>query len=294
MGSPPRWRCFPGLREPPRDSSEGSGGTRAARVSVLTGTVLLTGASGGIGRAIARAVGRGAADLVLTGRRADVLESLASELGARALACDLSVREDVDQLVERAGAVDVLISNAGVPASGFLADLSQEEIDRMLEVNLRAPVALARAVVPGMVERRRGHIVFVSSLQGKAAVPAASVYSATKFGLRGFALALRQDLRPYGVGVSVVLPGFIRDAGMFADSGASLPPGLRTRSPEDVARAVVAAIERNRAEVEVAPLALRVGSAVASVAPALSAAVSRRFGSERIAAGIVAGQRDKR
>jgi short-subunit dehydrogenase len=95
------------------------------------------------------------------------------------------------------------------------------------------------------------------------------------------------------VGVSVVLPGFIRDAGMFAEAGVTLPPGIGTRSPEDVAAAVVTAIERNRAEVEVAPVGLRVGTAVASVAPALSAAVSRRLGSERIAARIVAGQREK-
>jgi short-subunit dehydrogenase len=144
-----------------------------------------------------------------------------------------------------------------------------------------------------MVERRRGHIVFMSSLQGKASTPVSSVYCASKFGLRGFALALREDLRRHDVGVSVVLPGFIRDAGLFADSGAKLPPGVGTRSPEDVARAVISAIERNRAEVEVAPLGLRVGTAIASVAPALSAAVSRRLGSERIAAQVVAGQRDK-
>jgi short-subunit dehydrogenase len=142
-----------------------------------------------------------------------------------------------------------------------------------------------------MVERRRGHLVFMSSLQGKATAPVSSIYCATKFGLRGFALALREDLREHGVGVSVVLPGFIRDAGMFADARVQLPPGVGTRSPEDVAMAVVSAIERNRAEVDVAPLPLRLGTAVASVAPALSAAVGRRLGSERIAAQIVAGQR---
>ena len=107
-------------------------------------------------------------------------------------------------------------------------------------------------------------------------------------------MALREDLRRHGVGVSVVLPGFIRDAGMFADAGVKLPPGVGTRSPEDVADAVISAIERNRAEVEVAPLPLRLGTAVASVAPALGAAVSRRLGSDRIAARIVAGQRANR
>jgi short-subunit dehydrogenase len=136
--------------------------------------------------------------------------------------------------------------------------------------------------------------VFISSLAGKAAAPRSSIYSATKFGLRGFALGLREDLRSDGIGVSVVLPGFVREAGMFADSGASLPFGVGTRSPEQVARAVVSAIDRNRAEVAVAPLTMRIGASIGGVAPGLAAAVSRRMGSERIAADIAGGQRDKR
>jgi short-subunit dehydrogenase len=254
-------------------------------------TVLLTGASGGIGHAIARAIAPLGADLILSGRRTEVLEPLATELGARVIACDLAVREEVARLAGEAGPVDVLIANAAARAGGLLDEFSQEHVDRMLEVNLRAPIALAHALTPRMVERRRGHLVFMSSLQGKATAPVSSIYCATKFGLRGFALALREDLREHGVGVSVVLPGFIRDAGMFADARVQLPPGVGTRSPEDVAMAVVSAIERNRAEVDVAPLPLRLGTAVASVAPALSAAVGRRLGSERIAAQIVAGQR---
>jgi short-subunit dehydrogenase len=223
-----------------------------------------------------------------------VLERLAGELGARAVVCDLSRREEVDRLVAEVGEVDVLVANAGLPATGLLPDLTQEQIDRMLEVNLRAPVALARALAPGMVERRRGHLVFISSLAGKVASPASSIYSATKFGLRGFALGLREDLRDRGVGVSVILPGFIRDAGMFADAGVRLPPLIRTRAPADVAAAVIRAIERNRAEVEVAPVPLRLGASFASVAPTIAAAVSRRFGGERIALEHVEGQRDKR
>lgn len=262
-------------------------------MSLLSATVLVTGATGGIGQAIARALGPHRPDLILSGRRGDVLESRAAESGARTVACDLASREQIERLVERSGQVDVLISNAGIPAGGVLTALGQEEIDHALEVNLRAPIALARAIAPGMVQRGRGHIVFVSSLQGKAAVPASSVYSATKFGLRGFALGLRQDLRAHGVGVSVVLPGFVSGAGMFADTGARLPPGVGTRPPEAVARAVLSAIERDRAEVEVAPIPLRLGTAVAAVAPALSAAVSRRLGSERVAARIVSGQRNK-
>ncbi|MBV9606743.1 MAG: SDR family NAD(P)-dependent oxidoreductase [Solirubrobacterales bacterium] len=263
-------------------------------MTVLSGTVLLTGASGGIGHAIARAVAPTSAELILSGRRTELLDPLAGELGARVIACDLGVREDVKRLVEQAGQVDVLIANAGVPAGGLLDELTQEQIDHMLEVNLRATIALARALAPGMVERRRGHLVFMSSLQGKASTPVSSVYCATKFGVRGFALALREDLRRHTVGVSVVLPGFIRDAGMFADAEVKLPPGVGTRSPEDVARAVVSAIERNRAEVAVAPVGLRLGAAVASVAPAVSAAVSRRLGSARIAERVVAGQRANR
>ena len=263
-------------------------------MSVLSGSVLLTGATGGIGQAIARAVAPRSADLVVSGRRQAVLEPLARELGARPVAADLSRRDEVTRLVEEAGPVDVFIANAALRSGGLLAEFAQEEIDEMLEVNLRAPIALARALAPAMVERGRGHMVFISSLQGKAATPVASVYCAAKFGLRGFALALREDLRADGVGVSVILPGFIRGAGMFADSGTTLPPGVGTRSPADVAGAVISAIERNRAEVEVAPLPLRLGTAVASVAPAFGAAVSRWLGSDRIAARIVAGQREHR
>jgi uncharacterized protein len=263
-------------------------------MNLPAGTVLVTGATGGIGQAVARALHSRGADLILTGRRSEVLEPLAAGLQARAITCDLSRREEVERLVEQAGHVDVLIANAGVPAGGWLVELSQEEIDQALEINLRAPIALTRALTPGMVAQGRGHIVFVSSLQGKAAVPSSSVYSATKFGLRGFALALRQDLRAHGVGVSVVLPGFISHAGMFAASRATLPPGIGTRRPEDVAGAVISAIDRDRAEVEVAPIPLRAGTAVASVAPGLSAAVSRRLGSARIAARIVEGQRKAR
>lgn len=267
---------------------------RAGHPQLVRGRVLLTGATGGIGGAIASAFAARGATLLLSGRRVDVLEPLARELGGRALACDLARREDVDRLCGQAGEIDVYVANAALPASGALTELTQAEIDRMLEVNLRAPVALARALAPGMVARGRGHMVFVSSLAGKTASPCSSLYSATKFGLRGFALGIREDLRPHGLGVSVVLPGFIRGAGMFADAGVRLPRGVGTRSPQDVAVAVIRAIERDRAEVEVAPAMLRAGAAFAGLAPALAATVSRRMGSERIAADLAAGQTDKR
>jgi short-subunit dehydrogenase len=264
-------------------------------VTLLNGTVLVTGATGGIGQAIARAFAARGADLILTGRRADVLEQLSDELGARPVACDLADRAEVERLVAETSPLDILIANAALPASGVVTELTQDQIDHMIEVNLRAPIALARALAPGMIERRRGHMVFISSLAGKAANPASSIYSATKFGLRGFALSLREDLRPHGVGVSVVLPGFISDAGLFADAGdIKLPPGISTRTPEQVAAAVISVIERNRAEVQVAPLSLRLGATFAGLAPQLAATGSRLLGSDRIAAELAAGQRDKR
>jgi short-subunit dehydrogenase len=260
-------------------------------VALVSGNVLLTGATGGIGQAIARTLASCGATVTITGRRADVLEPLARETSGRAITCDLANREELDRLVQEAGQVDVLVANAALPGAAELTDLSQDQIDEMLEVNLRAPIALARALVPPMVSRGRGHLVFISSLNGKAATPATSIYAAAKFGLRGFALCLREDLRPYGVGVSSVLPGFIRDAGMFAETKVELPRGVGTRSPDDVAAAVVKAIEQNRAEVEVAPLGLRLGATLAGVAPELAAAAARRLGSTQVAVDMAEAQR---
>jgi uncharacterized protein len=223
-----------------------------------------------------------------------VLEPLAAELDARALPVDLSEPHEIERLVKEAGEVDILVANAALPAAGRLESFSIEEIDRALDVNLRAPIVLAHALVPAMVERGEGHLLFMSSLAGKAATPGTALYNASKYGLRGFASALRADLRASGVGVSAVFPGFIRDAGMFADAGVKPPPGVGTRTPEDVARAVVGAIEHNRGEVDVAPLPLRASTIFAGVAPGLAASVARKLGSEDITRKMEVGQRDKR
>ncbi|MBW8481829.1 SDR family NAD(P)-dependent oxidoreductase [Actinomadura parmotrematis] len=256
--------------------------------------VLLTGATGGIGRALAVAFAARGAHVVLSGRRADVLDPLAAELGGTALAADLADRDAPEALLAAAGEVDVLVANAALPASGLLADYSIGEIDRALDVNLRAPIVMAKLAGAAMAGRGRGHLVFVSSLSGKTASGHASLYNATKFGMRGFALGLREDLRPHGVGVSTVFPGFIRDAGMFAEAGVSLPRGVGTRTPEDVARATLKAVDRNAAEVDVAPLGLRLGALIGGAAPALSAAVQRRAGGPRVSHDLAAGQRAKR
>ena len=137
-------------------------------------------------------------------------------------------------------------------------------------------------------------IVLISSLSGKAAAPAASIYSATKFGLRGFAHGARADLRRSGVGVSVILPGFIRDAGMFADAAIKLPPGVGTSSPEQVAGGVITAIERNRGEVTIAPVGLRLGASFAAVVPDLAAAGQRLLGGAKVAARVSERQVGKR
>lgn len=257
-------------------------------------TVLLTGATGGIGQAIARELHGRDARLILTGRRTEVLEPLAADLGARALAVDLAVAGEVDRLIEQTGEVDILIANAALPASGRLDTYTQEQLDRALDVNLRAPIVLAHALSPGMVERGRGHLVFVSSLSGKAAAPESSLYGAAKFGLRGFALCLRDDLRANGVGVSVVLPGFISDTGLRGSAEVKLPPGAGMRTPAQVARGVVRAIERNRAEVEIAPAALRAGAAFASLAPEMAGRLARLMGSQKIAREVSAAQREMR
>ncbi len=185
------------------------------------------------------------------------------------------------------------MANAALPGSGKPRLPDAEEIDRALEVNLRAPIAMAHMLVPAMVKRGSGHLLFMSSLSGKAATAGSSIYNATKFGLRGFSGAMRAELHGTGVGVSTVFPGFIRDAGMFADAGVKLPGAWYTQ-PRDVAKAVVGAIEHNRGEVDVAPIALRVGSAFAGLAPEMSATFTRRSGSDKIAYDLADVHRAKR
>ena len=223
-----------------------------------------------------------------------MLEPLAAETGSEVKAVDLADRDAVARLASDSSEVDVLVANAALPGSGRLDSYEVEHIDRLLDVNLRAPIVLSHALLPGMLERGRGQLVFISSLAGKASSSSSSLYSATKFGLRGFALGLREDLHGSGVGVTTVFPGFIRDAGMFAESGARLPAGVGTRTPEDVARAVVKAIESDPAEIDVAPVALRAGAAFAGLAPELAMKLSRRLGSGSIGEQISSGQAAKR
>ena len=259
-----------------------------------TCTALVTGANGGIGQAIARALHHAGARVILSGRRPEALQGLADELAARVIIADLANRQDVAHLTDEAGAVDVVVANAALPASGPLLEFTEEQIERALDVNLRAPIAMARRLAPAMVARRRGQIVFVSSIAGKLASPGSSLYSATKFGLRGFALGLREDLRATGVGVTGIYPGFIRDAGMFAEAGVKLPRGVGTRSPEEVAAAVLRAVRQNPAEIDVAAFEQRFGAFLAALSPALSSWMQAAFGATALSKTISEGQRHKR
>ncbi|MFJ6635065.1 SDR family NAD(P)-dependent oxidoreductase [Streptomyces sp. NPDC091376] len=262
----------------------------------ITGsTVLLTGVTGGIGAALAAELARRGARLILTGRRPDALDPLVKAYDARGIVADLADPDDVTRLAREAAGTEILIANAALPSSGELLDYTPDQIDRALAVNLRAPAMLARLLAPAMVEAGRGHLAFVGSISGKTATKHSALYNATKFGLRGFGLALRQDLHEHGVGVSVVQPGFVRDAGMFAATGAGTPAGLRTVSPRQVVAGVVRAVERDRAEVNVAPPEMRVLSAIGGQFPGFAERVQRRSGgAERTVRRIVAAQRDSR
>jgi short-subunit dehydrogenase len=252
-------------------------------------TVLLTGASSGLGVYIARRLRREGCRFVLSARRETELTQLAGELGdARVIPADLSRRGEAERLVEEAGDFDILVANAAVPASGGLTTFTVEQIDRALEVNLRSLIVMTRLALPRMLERRSGHLVLMASLAGQVPAPRNSIYNATKFAVRGFAHALAAELRGTGVGVSVISPTFVSEAGMFAESGARVR--VRLVTPQDVADAVVTAIRRNRTEIVVAPIEQRVFGRVISAAPGLLRAVD----AGSLPESAIASQQDKR
>jgi short-subunit dehydrogenase len=259
-------------------------------------TVLLTGATGGLGRAMATAVADRGARLVLSSRKAEELDELVASLGGdghRAVVSDLAEEGGALGLLAEAGDIDALVANAALPASGRLDGFSQEEIGRALRVNLESPVRMTRELLSSWQERGSGHFVFVSSISGFVSTPRASLYAATKFGLRGFALNLREDLRRTGIGVSVITPGAIREAGMFAESGAKPLRAVGSGTPQQVASAVVRAIEHDKSEISVAPMRQRALARFAMLAPELSGRVAGTA-AEKAADEIAQGQADKR
>lgn len=254
-------------------------------------TAVLTGASRGIGPYIARALVKERMNLVLAARSAAELESVAAEAragGVRAIAIPTNVadRAALEALVAGAnhefGAIDVLVNNAGIVRPSAYHKLQAEDIERMIRVNLTAPMLLSWMVLPGMLKRRRGHIVNMSSLAGKAGPPYDEPYAATKAGLIGFTESLRAEYRGTGVSASVICPGFVEGAGMYQHLGEGrglvAPRLLGTVSPEAVARAVVRAIKRDAPEVLVNPGPTRLLMTLAELSPSLREWVMRRFG----------------
>jgi len=253
--------------------------------------VLLTGASRGIGPVIARAFAAQGANLILVARNAVALQQLADELsksGVRAtvLAADLEDLAAYDKLIEQAieaaGSVDVLVNNAALEITAAFTELSPFEIQDQLRIDLSAPILLARSLLPHLLQRGSGHIVNIGSLAGKSGTPYDAVYGAAKAGLIAFSQSLRAELRGTGVSVSSVSPGFVNEAGMFATkvlaTGKQVPRMVGATTPQRVALGVLKAIQSDRAEVLVAPGPMRLIAALNQLAPDLVSRVSERLG----------------
>ncbi len=229
--------------------------------------VLLTGAAGGIGSALARTFAAAGAHLALVDRDEAGLTELASNLPSTAKASvhafDLSDVSRLETLVADVlaghGRIDVLVNNAGITVHGTFADHTETDLDRVLDINLRAPIHLTRLVLPHLRKSSGSHLVLLSSMAGGLAFPFQSAYSASKFGLRGFGAALRIELASEDIGVTTVMPGTI--ATRFLANAASHDEGTSTQlsalmqrfgtRPERVAKAVLRAIRRNRATMRV-------------------------------------------
>ena len=213
-------------------------------------SVVITGASAGIGLACAHAFGRAGARLVLVARGQAGLDaaaaSLASTTTVTTIAADVADVAAHPRIVEAAlgafGAIDVLVNNAGFHPRGPFTSHPAEAFGQMVDINLRAPIMLARRVLDPMLAARRGAIVNVASLAGRVPLPNAAVYSSTKFGLRAFSLALAEELRGTGVTVSVVSPGPV-DTGFIMDDLEHVPDIVLSQpmsTADEIAALVVA------------------------------------------------------
>ena len=170
--------------------------------------MVVTGASSGIGREVALAFGRGGARVWAVARSADLLEVLAaSEPGITALVADLTDDGERARVVDTVGEVDVLVNNAGIGWVGPVEEMPADQVRLLFELNVLALIDLTQRVVPGMLERRRGHVVNVASVASWVALPPLTVYSATKFAVQGFSDGLRRELAGRGVSVATINPG---------------------------------------------------------------------------------------
>ncbi|HWD03744.1 MAG TPA: SDR family NAD(P)-dependent oxidoreductase [Amycolatopsis sp.] len=248
----------------------------------MTRTALVTGASSGIGAATARLLAGTGTHVLLHGRDRDRLAALAAETAGTAFDADLADPEAAGKLAERAlavtGRVDVLVNNAGLGWAGPLPELAAEHLTRLVAVNLTASLELTRTLLPGMLERDAGRIVFVTSIAGRTGVAGEAVYAATKSGLDAFADSLRFELHGTGVGVGVVVPGVVRTE-FFERRGR---PYTRTTPRPVPAERVAAAVVRatTRPGDYYVPRWLRVPVALRGAVPGVYRTLAARFGAE--------------
>jgi short-subunit dehydrogenase len=239
----------------------------------LTGrTVLLTGAAGGIGHHIADVLARRGARLVLSDVSDEKLAGAPLPEGTTRIAADLRSLDAIEDLVSRAGAVDVLINNAGLEYAGAFHEQTREELADILHVNLHAPMELIRLIVPSMVARGSGHVVNLASISGKGPSPYLATYGTTKAGLIGLTRSLRVEYRGTGVRFSAVSPGFIEREGMYArmaEDGLRAPFTLGTSPPEQVAQAVLRVLDGDVPEKIVASRPMRPFFALGELSPRL-------------------------
>ena len=243
---------------------------------------MLTGASSGIGESTALALAAAGTRLIVTGRDAERLRGVAARTDATAVPADLARPGAVEALTGSAlqvhGRIDVLICNAGVGWAGPVSEMPAAKAAELTAVNLLAPVQLARLLLPGMIARRAGHLVFVSSVAGTTGVRNEAVYAATKAGLNNLAESLRYELAGTGVGISLILPGAV-DTPFFSRRGK--PYEQRRGWPaliasDRVARAIVSAVTEHRAEIYV-PGWLRFPARLHGAAPSAFRQVAGRF-----------------
>ena len=249
--------------------------------------VLLTGGSRGIGPHVARALLDRGAKVTLAARSAEDLGKVRDSLGGDRVAIapadltDDAGRRGMVEAAERAfGPIDVLVNNAGWEAVMAFVHQSEDDIRQTIGLNLEGTLLLTHLVLPGMLERRRGHVVNMSSVAGKAAVPWNTVYSATKHALVGFSLGLRAELKGTGVGVSVICPGYVAEAGLYAEQRLVEEParsGTGT-TPAKVGEAVVRAVERDLPEIVVSGFLPKISDVVLAISPKLFDRAARRSG----------------
>jgi short-subunit dehydrogenase len=217
-------------------------------------SILITGATGGIGGAIARQLASRNVSITITGRRRAELEAMATDLrrsgaSVHIWASDLSEAEApqrlADDVLSSGRVVDILVNCAGIQTFGLFGGPKVEDLDRLFDINVIAPMALTRAFMPHMLERRRGQIVNVGSIFGSIGFPCFASYSATKFAIRGFSEALRRELDGTGVSVTYVAPRFTKTS-MNGRGASRMADALRLKQdePSDVAASVIEEIER--------------------------------------------------